>query len=125
MLNISAAALVLIPALAFGVAQTPQFQAATSCQPVSGQKIEIGYNPTYSAKSKSFEISAVTLSNINAACTGESLTYSIQDASGKQVGTFTGTITGSALTGDLDHAVSVQDISTVSVIIFKKDETGK
>lgn len=58
--------------------------ALTSCD---SDGVTTGYNPAWSATNKRYEISTVTVSGVADGCDGQTLSVSVTDASGAQIGT--------------------------------------
>ena len=75
--------------------------AVTSCDT---DGVTTSYATAWDATDKRYEVTSVTVGNVNDACDGETLSVSLTDASGAQIGSGTLAIPTSAATS---HAVSL------------------
>ena len=82
--------------------------------------VSTSYRSAWDATDKRYEISAVTVSGVNDACDGQTLSVSLTDASGGQIGTGNAAIPSSASTSfsvSLGTAASAKLAEGVHVLI--------
>lgn len=91
-----------------------------SCQPAGASNdIKVGFSaPTYVPASKTFTVSSVNLSNIDAACFSKPYTAVVADAAGVPLVTVSGTISTATQALALPSAVDTAAVGSVSVVIY-------
>ena len=91
--------------------------AVTSCDT---DGVTTSYATSWDATDKQYEVTAVTVGNVNDACDGETLSVSLTDSTGSQIGSGTLTIPTSAATSHtvtLTTAASAKLTEGVHVLI--------
>lgn len=122
--GLGASAFVVASAVDLGVEANNQLGAGVSitetCQPAGvDNDIAVAFGtPAYSAATKSFAVSNVSLSNLAAACNGLDVQVVVADADGDSLGSFAGVVGGTTLTAPLTSAINSEEVATVSVVIY-------
>lgn len=121
---LATAGLAVASAVALGINANNELGAGASitatCQPAGeGNDIVVGFSePTYVAATQTFNVSAVELSNIDAACNGLAIKVVVADETGNPLGTVTNTVSGSTFTGTLPASVDSAVVGSVNVVIY-------
>jgi hypothetical protein len=111
-------------AVALGIEANNELGAGVSitetCQPEGvSNDIAVGFStPNYVPVDQTFEVGAAVLSNIDAACNGLDVQVVVADATGAELGSYTGTISGASVTATLPAPVDSAEVASVAVVIY-------
>jgi hypothetical protein len=92
-------------------------KVVAACDTVGG--VTVGYTPVYNVATKAYNVSAVNLSLIDAACTGKTITLTLADGAGASIatGTLAAIVAGGTATVPLAAPVAAGTVANVAVVI--------